>query len=61
MNITDYIFNTIYKGSLKGGASERSAKDSAVVGIEMWKKGKFKKASQLIEDQIKSAKQLKVK
>lgn len=39
----DFIWDQIYKGALAGGAKERIAKDSAVAGLEDYKKGRFKK------------------
>ena len=43
-------------GGLRQGATERSAKEHAVMGLDDYKKGKFKKVSALIEDRIKRAK-----
>jgi len=61
MKAEDYIYNQIYKGALKAGASERSAKDHAVMGLEMWKKGKFEQSVSLITDMITQAKRFKAK
>lgn len=57
LNNTDFVYNHIYKGSLHGGAVERIAHDCAVMGLNDYKRGKFKKASDLIEKYVKQAKQ----
>jgi len=61
MNISDFVFNSIYRGALKGGASEHSAHSHAVMGLDDFKKGKFPnvKASKLINDRIAQAKKVK--
>lgn len=56
MNAIDMIYKEIYKGSLKAGARESSARDAAVIGVSEFKKGRFKKPIDLIEDMIKKAK-----
>lgn len=56
MNPQDFVFMSIYKGSLKDGASERAAKDSAVDGLNKYKSGRFTKASGLIQEKIREAK-----
>ena len=61
MTPEDYIYSQIYKGALEAGASERSAKDHAVMGLEKWKNGKFDKSSQLISEMIAQAKRMKLK
>lgn len=58
MSPEDYIYNQIYKGALSVGASEQFAKDNAVTGLSDWKKGKFKKVIDLIEEKIKQAKKM---
>lgn len=40
---SDFVWDNIYKGALKGGAKDRFAKDAAVQGLEDYKKGKYKK------------------
>ena len=55
MNTKDMIWNEIYRGSMKSGASEKAAFDAAVTGAEDWRKNKFKTPSKLIEDKIKEA------
>ena len=53
----DFIWSQIYKGALAGGAKERIAKDSAVAGLEDYRKGRFKKggAGKLINTAISLA------
>lgn len=57
----DMVYSAIYKGALRAGAQEKQAKDQAIIGLEKYKKGKFKKPIDLIEEQIKLAKQLSEK
>lgn len=54
MSPGDYIYMQIYKGALAGGAKERLAKDYAVMGLDDYKRGKFKKggAGQLVKSAI---------
>lgn len=61
MDAKDLIYDTIYKKSLAAGSSERAAKDYAVMGLDLWKKGKFKKATQLVDEMIAAAKKYKQK
>ena len=58
MNPSDMVFNTIYKGAIKKGSTEKQAKDQAIDGVLMYKKGQFKKVINLIEDKIRLAKAL---
>jgi hypothetical protein len=55
MNAKDYVFDAIYKGALKRGAKEQQAKDAAVVGLDLFRKSKYKKLDKMIEAQIKFA------
>jgi len=61
MSPEDYIYDQIYKGALKAGAGEKSAKLHAVLGLERWKKGKFDKTAKLVEEMIQSAKKWRQK
>lgn len=56
VNKNDFVYMQIYKGAMKAGASEYSSHRAAVTGIEDYKKNKFKKAIDLIEQKIKEAK-----
>ena len=56
MNPIDFIYDQIYRGAIQAGAKEPKAKDNAIAGVSDWKKGRFKKPSQLIEQRIKQAK-----
>ena len=58
MNPNDYIFNMVYKGALAEGAHEIAAKDCAILAMNEFKKGRFKKAKELIDGHIKMAKKL---
>lgn len=55
MNEQDYVYQQIYKGALKAGASEWASLAAAVTGLEKYKNNQFKKASQLIVEKIKEA------
>ncbi len=52
----DFVYMAIYRGALKVGATDRLAKDHAIMGLEDYKKGKFDKAINLINDRIQRAK-----
>ena len=54
-NAKDFIFDQVYKGALKAGASDRHAKDEAVTAMDRYKKNRFGKASKMIEEAIKDA------
>jgi len=58
MNPKDFVFDQIYKQSLKSGASSVNAHAQAVMGLDDFKKGKFSggRVSKLIEDRVKKAK-----
>ena len=58
MNPNDYIFNQVYKGALADGACERASKDCAIMAMDDFKKGRFKKATEIINKYIKMAKKL---
>ena len=56
MKPEDFVYDQIYKGALSKGASDRCAKDSAVIGIDEYRKNKIVgKVSNLIEARIKAA------
>lgn len=55
MNNTDYIYDQIFKGAINNGASERNAKDHAVMGLDDFRKNRFQKHGKLIEERIKAA------
>jgi len=59
MQSTDFVYQQIYKGSLSQGAKEKAAHDAAVMGLGDYKKGKFKKAQDLIKQYIQKAKKQK--
>ncbi len=52
----DLIYDSIYKKALNDGCIERIAKSHAQMGLEDYKKGKFKKSFDLIQNRIKLAK-----
>lgn len=52
----DFVYFAILKGALAEGATERIAKDEAMLGLENFKKGKFDKAINLINNRIAEAK-----
>lgn len=58
MNPDDYIFKQVYKGAMEQGAHEVAAKDCAILAMNEFKKGRFKKAKELIDGHIKMAKKL---
>lgn len=53
----DFVFDQIYKGALKAGATERHSHNNAMLGLDDYKKHKLgaKKVSSLIETRIKTA------
>jgi hypothetical protein len=55
----DFIYDQIYKTSLKEGSTERAALDAATMGLDHYRKGRFKKVSKLIEAMIMQAKKRK--
>ncbi len=60
MNANDFVFNQIYRGCLAKGATERAAKDAAVMAMNDYRKGKYaKKPKELIENAIKKVKKVK--
>jgi len=59
MSPEDYIYDQIYKGALKAGAGEKSAKFYAFIGVEQCKKGADK--LDVIEKMIQSAKKWRQK
>ena len=54
-DINGFIWDAIYKESMKKGATEQSAKIQAVIGTKKYKCGQFKSTSKLIKDCIKEA------
>jgi hypothetical protein len=56
MNNNDFIYDQIYKGALKEGAHENSAKNAATFGLSEYKKNRFKSIKVLIDTMIKNAK-----
>lgn len=56
MNYNEYIYSAIYRGALKEGAHEHSAKNAAVIGLSEYKKNRFKNIKTLIDTMIKNAK-----
>ena len=61
MQPNDFVYMQIYKGAMKAGATERAAKDHAVMGLNEYKSNRFgqKKVSGLIDWHIKQAKKKK--
>ena len=55
MQPRDYVYDQIFKGAMAAGASERNAKDRACMGLDDFKKNRFKKVADLIGDRIKKA------
>lgn len=56
MTPQDFVYTQIYKGALKGKASERMAQQHAQIGLDIYKKNKFSgKASELIKLYINMA------
>mgnify|MGYP003680487480 CR=1 FL=1 len=60
-DINGFIWDSIYKESIKSGATEQSAKMQAVIGTKKFKCGQFKTTSKLIKDCITSACKQKAK
>lgn len=60
-NISSFVWDSIYKESIKAGATEHSSRDQAQIGTEKYKNGQFKNSSQLIKDCIKDACKQKAK
>ena len=59
MSQLDFVFDNIYKGALKAGASDRQAREQAMMGVDDWRKNKFHgRVSELIQSRIKTAKKL---
>ena len=56
MTPKDLVWDTVYRESLKAGASERAAKDQAVMAVEDYGKGKFSKVDALVKKHINLAK-----
>ena len=56
MNPSDFVYQQIYKGALAQKVNEGIAKNHAVMGLDMYKKGKFQKVNVLIKDMITKAK-----
>ncbi len=56
MNNTDYLYAEIYKGALRAGALEHSAKAAAEVGLSEYKKNRYKNIKTLVSEMIKNAK-----
>lgn len=56
MGPNDFIYQSIYKGCLSQKVNEGVARDAAVMGLDAYKKGKFKSAKLLINDAIVAAK-----
>ena len=52
----DFVYMQIYKGAKAAGAKERQALNAVITGLADYKKGRFVKASKLIEAKIKEAK-----
>lgn len=57
-NPHDFIYEHIYRGGLKAGASERAAHNAAVTGLSDYKKGKFKEPMNLVKEKIAEAKRI---
>jgi hypothetical protein len=55
IDINGFIWDSIYKESMKKGATEQSAKIQAVIGTKKYKCGQFKTTSKLIKDCITDA------
>lgn len=55
MNPADFIYDQIYKKCLEKRIPESVAKDHAVMGLDCYKKGKFKKAVDLVDDFVNRA------
>jgi len=52
----DFVYNQVYKGSIKKGASQAESTNAAVKAVDDYKKNKFKgKVFNLIESAIKEA------
>ena len=56
MNPSDFIFSQVYRGALSEKVNERIAKDHAVMALNKFKKGQFKKPVELIKESIRQAK-----
>jgi hypothetical protein len=54
-DINGFIWDSIYKASIKAGATEQSSRMQAGAGTKKYKCGQFKTTSKLIKDCIKEA------
>lgn len=49
----DFVFTQIYKGSIREGVSERLSHNTAMIGVEDYKKGRYQgKPSKMIQERI---------
>ena len=60
-DINGFIWGSIYKGSIKNGSTEQSARMQACLGTKKYKCGQFKTTSKLIKDCIAEACKQKAK
>ena len=53
----DFVFTQIYKGSIREGVSEGLSHNTAILGVEDYKKGRYQgKPAKMIQDRIAAAK-----
>lgn len=55
----DFIYLQIYRGALAAGATERASLNAATTGLHDYRKGRFTKATKLIQEKIAEAKKSK--
>ena len=61
MTPNDMVYTEVYKGCLKAGCDESTAKNTAVQTLQKYKNNQFSKVSTLISSSIADAKKLIVK
>lgn len=53
----DFVFTQIYKGAIRENVSERLAHNTATLGVEDYKKGRYQgRPAKMIQDRIAQAK-----
>lgn len=60
-DINGFIWDSIYKGSIKNGSTEQSARMQACLGTKKYKCGQFKTTSILIKEYVTAACKQKAK
>jgi len=53
---SNYIYDSIFKQCLSIGIKASIATNAATIGVDKFRKGRFKKASKLVDECVKDAK-----